>query len=610
MSDKDIFVLNLIDRPEMAPEYAQKTTQSGKKDDLGSDDLNDESLQIFIFQQKAAHDRGLRTTIEMTYASLFNDTVVRLAKEDHEKYGDEIALTLLGLPCPQFEEKYKTKDFCIWMFSDEDKMRIIDDCFALFKEKFGFYPESTGSYYLDAFSINYIKEKYPSVVCAIATCWEEGVKAYHTTNNSWYTFMDGGPWNPWIPSKINSAMPAENKEEDSGIVAIPHLSRDLMACFDGNGSNFGTHPQNVLRGMIYKDNELPYLFNLIDMYRHQGKYNDGYSYNMMFVGPGWLNKAGRWESPYELLKKSYEDGLDYYAKLKKEGKLVDMTMAEFAKFYRDRHPDYKTPEVALWKDILYGSDKQYFWYYDPYLRCCLDFNQGGAMIDLRNYAAKLDLPVGIGHGNAYNASYPYIIQANYRAGFFTHYAGQGTLKSCQIKYKNEVVDLALERTMASFEKVGEDILLTTKPFEVVFSEGTIKMRSKFLFKKGEGKIVFTREILENREGIEVEIEDYLVGCYGTEEYSLDMTGITLGVKGETYKDEIPYLYKYRHLEGTSAGVSYAVVPAIDTYIEHGSEDMLPRVEEGIAFSPMFRISSKKTLKEGEASSWLKVKKAN
>ena len=33
---------------------------------------------------------------------------------------------------------------------------------------------------------------------------------------------------------------------------------------------------------------------------------------MMFVGPGWLNKMGRWEAPYELLKKSYEDGMAYY----------------------------------------------------------------------------------------------------------------------------------------------------------------------------------------------------------------------------------------------------------------------------------------------------------
>ena len=605
---KNDFILTLIHRPEMAPEYAQKLTQNGKKDELGDDALLDESLSIFLFQQECAHSRGLKTTIEMTYASLFNDVVVSLAKKHHELYGDEIALTLLGLPCPQFEEKYKTKDFCIWMFSDEDKKAIVDDCFALFKEKFGFYPASTGSYYLDAFTINYIKATYPSVTCAVATCFEEGVKAYHTTNNSWYTFMDGGPWAPWIPSKINSAMPAENEEEDSGIVAIPHLSRDPMACFDGNGSNFGTHPQNVLRGMIYKNNEIPYFYNLVDMFAHQAKYNDGHAYNMMFVGPGWLNKLGRWEAPYSLLKKSYEDALDYYGKLKKEGRLVDMTMEEYAAYYRKEHPDYKTPEVALWKDILYGSDKQYFWYYDPYLRCCLDFNQGGAMIDLRNYAAKLEIPVGIGTGNAYNASYPYMIQANYRAGYFTHYAGQGTLKSCQVKYKDEIVDLALERTMATYSKEGEDTVLTTDPFDVAFSDGTIKMQSRFIFKKGKGEIVFERIILDNPNQLEVEIEDYIVATYGKEEYSLDMTGITLGIEGSE-PCQIDYLYKYRHIEGKD-GVAYANVPQIQARLEVGGEGTRARIEEGIAFSPMFRLSVKKNIKEGRVSSWLKVKKAN
>jgi len=38
----------------------------------------------------------------MTYASLFNDEAVEIAKHDHEVYGDEIALSLLGLPCEEF----------------------------------------------------------------------------------------------------------------------------------------------------------------------------------------------------------------------------------------------------------------------------------------------------------------------------------------------------------------------------------------------------------------------------------------------------------------------------------------------------------------------------
>ena len=171
------FVVNIIHRPELSPEYAEKV--GGKKG------LKDESLDIFIFQQEMAHKYGLRTTIQITYASLFSDKICELAKEHHEKYGDEIGVSLLGLPCKEFKEKYKTEDFCIWMFDDETKAEIIDDVFGLFYKKFGFYPESTGSYFLDAYCINYIKEHYPSVKCAVATCWEEGPKAYHTCNNSW-----------------------------------------------------------------------------------------------------------------------------------------------------------------------------------------------------------------------------------------------------------------------------------------------------------------------------------------------------------------------------------------------------------------------------------------
>ena len=55
------------------------------------------------------------------------------------------------------------------------------------------------------------------VKCAVATCWEEGPKAYHTCNNSGYTLCDGGPWAPWIPAKQNTHAPAANKEEDRDV---------------------------------------------------------------------------------------------------------------------------------------------------------------------------------------------------------------------------------------------------------------------------------------------------------------------------------------------------------------------------------------------------------
>ncbi len=616
----DKLILNLIHRPEMVPEYAEKVTGHGKTEDIGRKALLTESLDIFKVQQEAAHKNGLKTTIQMTYASLFNDEAVALAKEHHETYGDEIALSLLGLPCKEFRDKYKTKDFCIWMFSMEDKKQIVNDVFEKFYERFGFYPESTGSYYMDAELTNYIKEKYPMVKCAVATCWEEGPKAYHTCNNSWYTLFDGGPWAPWIPSKQNTHAPAANEAEDSGIVAIPHLSRDLIACYDGNGSNFGTHPQNVLRGMIYdsKTWEYPYLYNLIDQYRDLAKYNNGYAYNMMFVGPGWMNKMGRWEAPYELLKKSYEDGCAYYGQLKKEDKLMDLTMAEFADYYRGKKR-YTEPECALWRDILYGSDKQVFWYCDPYLRACVNMDQGGAIVDLRPYAAKLIWEVGIGTTHGQDASYPFLIQEKYRAGYFTHYAGEGTVRSAKVCYNGEEVDLCLCRTKAHFseEKDAEGKItriLTLDPVEIEFDGLTVKLQTKEYFEEGGSNIRIERKILEMSDpSAKVEINEYIVACYGTTEYPEDMSGITLEAIGDGKKESIVYEYKCREAAVAGAKEVSAVIPAIETKVSLTAKDTAAEgyIREGYAFSPMFTLGYKKTMADKEVfTTWLNLEKAN
>ena len=608
------FVINIIHRPEMVPEYAEKVTGHGQAENIGRKALLTESLDIFKLQQQCAHENGLKTIIQMTYASLFNDEAVALAKEHHAVYGDEIALSLLGLPCEQFREKYKTKDFCIWMFSMEDKKAIVRDVFGKFYEKFGFYPESTGSYYLDADLINFIKAEYPGVKCAVATCWEEGPKAYHTCNNSWYTFMDGGPWAPWIPSKANTHAPAANEDEDSGIVAIPHLSRDLLACYDGNGSNFGTHPQNVLRGMIYdtKTWEYPYLYNLIDQYRSLSKYNNGYAYNMIFVGPGWMNKMGRWEAPYELLKKSYWDGCTYYGQLKKEGKLVDMTMSEFADYYREKKT-YTEPECALWRDILYGSNKQIFWYCDPYMRAGVNMDQGGAIFDLRPYVAKLHWPVGIGTPHVQDASYPFLMQEKYRAGYFTHYAGEGTIRSAKICHNGEEVDLCLCRTKAHFSQEGRNRILTLDPVEIVFSNLTVKLQTVITFAEGESNIRIDRNILAMSDpDADVTINEYMVGCYGTTEYSEDMSHITLKIDGPEEKT-IHYEYKCREEGVKGATEVSAVIPEIETRVSMtaSNADAEGYVKEGYAFSPMFTLGYRKTISDKEVfATWLNLAKAN
>lgn len=607
------FFITIIHRPELVPEYIQKDQGNGKNDDISRESVLRESLDIFRIQQQIAHDNGLRTTIQMTYASLFNQEAVNLAKEHHERYRDEIGSTFLGLQCRQFRDRFGSRELAIWLFSMEDKRRIVDEVLGTFFEAFGFYPTSTGSYYMDAELVNYIKEKYPMIKVAVATCWEEGPKAYRNANNSWYTFLDGGPWNPWIPSKFNIHCPASDEEDDIGIVAVPHLSRDLMAVFDGPGSYYGTHPQNILRGMVYEDRELPYFKNIVDQYRALSKYNRGFSYNMMFVGPGWMGKSGRWEADYDLLLKSYQDGMAYYGQLKREGQATDVTLGEFADLYRKDRP-YTRPECALWKDILYGSNRQQFWYIDPWIRFCLDMNQGGAMIDLRPYAAKLIRPCGVGTRLLQDASYPFLIQSNYRAGFFTHYAGEGAIKSCKFIYMDEEVDLCSCRTQASFSEDGDIRIVTLDPVEIEFSDVTIRVQSIFRIWEGRGEIEIVRKVLDStnpQAGIMV--DEYITACYGTTEYPEDLTGITLRVEGAGGSHSLEYAYQCRQADMTGVERVEAIIPQINTLLRM-STDMANAdgyYREGFAFSPMYTLGIRKAINgKGVVSTWLKVEKAD
>jgi hypothetical protein len=607
------FIVNIIHRPEMVPEYLEKEAAQGKKEDITRQTVIAASLDIFKTQQRLAHENGLKTTIQMTYASLFNEEAVDLAKAHHQKYGDEIGTTLLGLPCQEFREKYQTKDFCIWHFSMEDKKAIVQDVFEKFYQVFGFYPASTGSYYMDAALINYIKERYPSVKCAVATCWEEGPKAYWNANNSWYTLNDGGPWSAWIPSKYNSHCPASEKADDSGIVAIPHLSRDLLAVFDGPGSFYGTHPQNVLRGMVYKDGQYPYLYNLIDQYRSLAKYNNGFTYNMVFVGPGWMSKQGRWEAPYSLLEKSYRDCLAYYGELKKNGQVEDLTMAEFAEWFRE-NKTYSEPTCALWQDLLCGSSKQIFWYLDPCMRTCVDMNQGGALIDLRPYVAKLDRPVGIGTRNIWDCSYPFLIQAFYRAGYFTHYAGEGSIKSCKISYGSEEVDLCLCRTHAKFCQEGSKRILMLEPVEIEFKDLTISLVSTFTFVEATGEITISRKITAMSESeAQVHLNEYITACYGTTEYPEDLSGVVLRCECAFGVKELDYQYKCREASMVDVARVEAVIPQVGTKLAMFSKagPVDGYIREGYAFSPMYTLGLTKNLKlNGEMVTCLKVAKAN
>ena len=111
----------------------------------------------------------------------------------------------------------------------------------------------------------------------------------------------------------------------------------------------------------------------------------------------------------------------------------------------------------------------------------------------------------------------------------------------------------------------------------------------------------------------VDLNEYIVACYGTTEYPEDMTSLTLTCKGKGEEKKIDYAYKCREAEIEGADSVEAVIPPIETKVSMRTSDEKATgyIREGYAFSPMFTLGYKTTLKDKEVvSTWLKLEKAN
>ena len=112
---------------------------------------------------------------------------------------------------------------------------------------------------------------------------------------------------------------------------------------------------------------------------------------------------------------------------------------------------------------------------------------------------------------------------------------------------------------------------------------------------------------------EVELNEYMVACYGTTEYPEDMTSLVMTCKGKDEVKTIDYAYKCREEEIKGATSVETVIPPIETKVSMYTSNAAATgyIREGYAFSPMFTLGYKTTIKDKEVvSTWLKLEKAN
>lgn len=107
-------------------------------------------------------------------------------------------------------------------YTKKEKQKIIDLIMSRFKELFGYYPKSAGSWVLDSDSIMYMVQKYK--LDAFCICREQwGTDGY----TLWGGYYNG----PYYPSKNHILHPAQTKEMQIEAPVFRMLGPDPIYCY-------------------------------------------------------------------------------------------------------------------------------------------------------------------------------------------------------------------------------------------------------------------------------------------------------------------------------------------------------------------------------------------
>lgn len=207
-------------------------------------------------------------------------------------------------------------------YSPHERRKLLDTGFAKFKEVFGDYPTSVGAWWVDSYSLEYLKNKHDIKAVLI-------VADQKTTDNY-------GVWGQWwgvayYPSKANILVPAQKEETRQDVVVLQWAQRDISRA-DGEGTSYSNYS---LQANDYTERGLDtaYFKKLVNNYL-----DCSLPVGQITVGL---------ETGMESVKSfpEYKNQLEALADI--EG-VQDVTMGEFSNYYRDIYR--LNPEKLVLKD--------------------------------------------------------------------------------------------------------------------------------------------------------------------------------------------------------------------------------------------------------------------
>ncbi|WP_372632763.1 hypothetical protein [Cohnella sp.] len=245
-------------------------------------------------------------------------------------------------------------------YTPRERERMADVLMEDFRQVFGHYPQSVGSWFLDAHLLGYLWDKYQIV--ASCNCKDQW-------GTDGYTLWGGYYNQAYYPSRKNGFMPAQTAEGQIPVPVFRMLGSDPIYQYD---AKLGGNGQSVITlEPVYSGEEggggIPkWVRWFFDVNFRSEQVSFGYAQVGQENSFGWA-----------LMKDGLIDQVELLAAKQAEGALTVQTLAESGRWFRRQYP--VTPAASIcalsdWRD----EGRQSVWYNNRFYRMNL-LNNGGEL---------------------------------------------------------------------------------------------------------------------------------------------------------------------------------------------------------------------------------------
>lgn len=240
-------------------------------------------------------------------------------------------------------------------YTKEERERLVDVYMRKFKDVFGTYPKSVGSWFIDAHTLAYMHDRYG--IEASCNCKDQ-------IGTDGYTLW-GGYWNQaYYPSRLNAYMPAQTGAGQIPVPVFRMLGSDPIYQYD---DGLGNERQGVI--------------SLEPVYKHAGmnrKWVD-YFFDALADGPclafGYAQAGQENSFTWDNMREGLEMQMPLIDSLRSAGKVRVETLGESGRWFRKRFPLTPATAVTTVSDVR-GEGNKTVWYDSRYYRANLLWEKG------------------------------------------------------------------------------------------------------------------------------------------------------------------------------------------------------------------------------------------